>query len=995
MSDQLGTSRGTVFVGRRAQLAVLSAARDDSTRDGLTVCVVTGEPGVGRTALLDAFSADSRALGAVVRLAGRRRDRRGPTALLDDLIGGLAARHPDADTMDADTMTATLAALRRAALDGPRDVAPDAPEPLGTLVAAVRDAVIDMTRQAPLVVTVDDANQAGAGCAALLHRVLEGCSDLPVVVAASLRPDGPGAVAPELAELLYGARQVPLDGLSTAETARLLSALLGVRPPAGLVSECHRLTEGNPFMLVELARWVLAGPRGGRSPSELRAAVLPAIARSILDRVGRSDPNAKGLLEVIAVVGDRDGADPSLLTHLSGIAQPDALRALDTLVRMRIVTDDDAVALRHPLLRQAVVAATTRMARNAVHLATAAHLHQRGAPVDRIAEHLVASTVAPTGEWPVGVLRRAARSARRDEDALRYLELAVRAASGAERGQAALELVDARLRLDRTSGLDSAVASLAQAPDDPTRRGLLARIASVLHVSEGTEDERRVLHQVAMAVDGTGYQGWPDLYRQLSTVLHSRPAEAVELAERLGAALPSDARDAAAELGAPVNAVSALCLHLLGRDAREALRRARWALDRGLDALALHPLALAAALIVLVDAGQHDEAADRVRRLHGPARRLPAQLRAGLSLAAGRIALLEGDLNEAGTSLASSLEGLPARAGESSDPVRASGVALLADVLVSRGERAQAFALLRRHRYTGELSAAWYHQDVLLARARLRAAEGDLPAAARDLTEWRVRNTELGLPQVGSVLWRMHGAALLHHMGQHDEAVRLACDQVQFADGTGSPRERGRALRVLGWVVGGTEGERVLCEAIALLEAGPDGWDLAQAYGDLGRLLTRSGRPEEAVAALAEAVGLVGRCGAVALGEQLRQQLLAAGEHTAHRVSLRGVLSLTRRERQILLDAARGLTNKGIATTHRITRRTVELHLSSAYRKLDITGREDFSRVFRDPGVWALLTDGAATVRRRARASRACTSAARRPSLGSGRDVPAPRREPH
>jgi len=42
VSDQLGTSRGTVFVGRRAQLAVLSAARDDSTRDGLTVCVVTG-----------------------------------------------------------------------------------------------------------------------------------------------------------------------------------------------------------------------------------------------------------------------------------------------------------------------------------------------------------------------------------------------------------------------------------------------------------------------------------------------------------------------------------------------------------------------------------------------------------------------------------------------------------------------------------------------------------------------------------------------------------------------------------------------------------------------------------------------------------------------------------------------------------------------------------------------------------------------------------------
>ncbi|NUT47303.1 MAG: helix-turn-helix transcriptional regulator, partial [Saccharothrix sp.] len=124
-------------------------------------------------------------------------------------------------------------------------------------------------------------------------------------------------------------------------------------------------------------------------------------------------------------------------------------------------------------------------------------------------------------------------------------------------------------------------------------------------------------------------------------------------------------------------------------------------------------------------------------------------------------------------------------------------------------------------------------------------------------------------------------------------------------------------------------------------------------------------RHQDAVIALTEAVRRADRCGAVALGEQARRHLLAAGGDVVQHVPLRGVLSLTRREREILLDAVRGLTNKAIAATHRITRRTVELHLSSAYRKLDIAGRDDFPDVLGHPGVWELLTDGATRVGRR------------------------------
>ncbi|MFT7839831.1 AAA family ATPase [Saccharothrix sp. BKS2] len=925
-----------VFVGRRAQLGALASARADSTRDGLVTCVVTGEPGMGRTALLDAFATDSLARGnAAVRLSGRWRDRRGPAALVDDLLRDLAELCPD-----------EVARRLRAAW---HDARATGAEPTCGLVAAVREAVVASAGGSCLVVTVDDLDQAGTGGPALLHRVLAACSDLPVLLVASLRP---GAVVPELGELLYGARRVALGGLSRSEAGQLFEARTGARRPDGLVAECHWLSAGNPLLLVGLAAWVAAGPEGTRTPLEVRAAVLPQVVQRVLDWVDRVDSDAGGLVEVLALVDRHRGTDTSVLVRLSGLDQHRALDALDVLARMGIVTDDDAVVLRHPLLRNTVAAATTLVARNAVHLAAAAHLHERGAPADRVADHLVASTVPPTGNWSAGVLLRAARAADRDEDAVRYLEAAVRAASGDERGHACLELVDTRLRLDRAAGLDLAVAALGQAPDEPTRRGLLARIAGTLQVGDTEED---VLRRVAVAVTGTESQGWSDLHRLLSAVLDSPPATAVELAERFLA----DA-DPGVEPHPAVVAVSALCLHLLDRDPDEALRRAHRVLDRELDELTPHPVALIAVLAVLVEGGQREEARACVRRLRQLVPRPSTALRAGLALVAGRIAVSDGDLDTARRRLADGLDALPVRTAGALAPVRANLVALAADVWLSRGDRERAAAVLEHHGYAGALRPAWYHREVLLVRARLRIAEGDPPRARRDLAELHALNEALELPRVGSLLWRLHGVALLDALGSAEEAARAAAEQVSHAEDAGSPQERGRALRVWGWVRGGAEGERLLREGIALLQQAPGGWEPARAYCDLGRLLTRAGRHQDAVTALTEAVRRAEHCGAVALGEQARRHLRAAGGHAVQHVPLRGVVALTRREREILLDAVRGLTNKAIAAARRITRRTVELHLSSAYRKLDITGRDDLPDVLGHPGVWELLTDGAA-----------------------------------
>ncbi|NUU25908.1 MAG: helix-turn-helix transcriptional regulator, partial [Streptomycetaceae bacterium] len=769
--------------------------------------------------LLDAFVEGSRAGGdAAVRLGGQWRDRRGPVALVDDLLRGLAALAPDDVAQRLRTPWAGVA------------------EPTAELAAAVRDAVLASAGRSCLVVAVDDVDQAGPGGAALLHRVLAACSDLPVVVVASLRPGASVATAPELGELLYGARWVALDGLSRSEAAHLFEARTGARPSEGLVAECHRLSAGNPFLLVELAAWVAAGPQGTRTPEEVRAAVLPQVAQRILGWVDRVDADARGLVEVLSLVDRHRGTDTSMLTSLSGLDQHRALGALDVLARMRIVTDDDAVVLRHPLLSNTLAASTTLVARNAVHLAAATRLYERGAPGDWIADHLVASTVPPVGEWSAGVLLRAARAADRDEDAVRYLEAAVRTASGDERGHACLELVDIKLRLDRVAGLDSAVAALGHAPDEPTRRGLLARIAGTVEVGDAAADGQDVLRRVAVAVEGTASQGWSDLYRLLPVALDSRPAMAVELAERFLHDADASGGHRGVEVRMAAWAVSALCVRLLDRDVDEALRRARWVLDHGLDELTSHPAALTAALVVLADAGQREETEACVRRLRRLVPHPSAALRAGLALVAGMTAVTDGDLDTAEQRLADGLDTLPQCPAGAMAPVRANLVAFAADVWLSRGDRGRAAELLKRHGYAGSPRPAWYHREVLLVRVRLRVVEGDLVRARRDLAELHALNDESGLPRSGSLLWRVHGVALLDTLGSAEEATRAAVEQVRYAEGTGSPQELGRALRAWGWVSGGAVGEQLLRKGIALLQAGPDGWELAWAYCDLGRL---------------------------------------------------------------------------------------------------------------------------------------------------------------
>lgn len=186
-------------------------------------------------------------------------------------------------------------------------------------------------------------------------------------------------------------------------------------------------------------------------------------------------------------------------------------------------------------------------------------------------------------------------------------------------------------------------------------------------------------------------------------------------------------------------------------------------------------------------------------------------------------------------------------------------------------------------------------------------------------------------------------ALALLQVGDRDEARRAASEELSFARAWDTPRALGVALRTLGVIEGGDQGIDMLREAVATLERSPGRLEYAYALVDLGAALRRAGLRTEAREKLGEGMDRAHRLGARALAETARTELGLLGARPRRPV-LTGVDSLTPSEYRVCEMAADGLSNKEIAQALFVTLRTVEMHLSHAYAKLDITSRRELSR---------------------------------------------------
>ena len=131
---------------------------------------------------------------------------------------------------------------------------------------------------------------------------------------------------------------------------------------------------------------------------------------------------------------------------------------------------------------------------------------------------------------------------------------------------------------------------------------------------------------------------------------------------------------------------------------------------------------------------------------------------------------------------------------------------------------------------------------LLIARGRLRDAQGRLPEALGDFLDCGQRSEKLGLPMWSAAVWRAEAALVHAALGDAREARRLAGEQLGLAREFGRPRTLGISLRASGLVEGGEAGLALLGEAVKTLENSQSPLELARALSDYGAALRRAGQ---------------------------------------------------------------------------------------------------------------------------------------------------------
>jgi len=928
---------GTAFVGRRAQLRALRAALRAAAAGRGAVMLVGGEPGAGKTSLVERLVA--RAPGAGVAVRWTTCHDGAPSfwpwielvrGLRDAPPPELASPEPDAEAAagrhehDRFLLFSRAASFLRAAAEGQ-----------------------------PLLLVIDDLHCADVASLLLLEFLAREVRSSRILVVGTYRDVEIGASHPlgDVLDRLAGAgHHLVLHGLTPSEVADLAAQLTGSAPDAGTVAALHERTGGNPLFLRELL-W-LAG-QGERWDE-----VVPDAARDvILRRLRRLSGPCRAMLDVAAVVGQQFRL--RLMEAVSDLSEEELTPALDEAVRARLLEPVPGGVPRfrfvHALMREALYRGLDAGDRRRLHGRTADAiervfgdgLEHRSA---QLAHHLRMTEDparhAAAAAHAVDAGRLAVRHLAYEgaighfEDALDLLGTARPARSC----EVLLELAGARMRAGQIAAGRAAYGRAAAAARAAGDAGALA--AAALGVGVGTtvgvvdDLEIRLLDE-ALGVVGESDAGLRTrLLGRLATALHSTSS----LGPRM--ALSDQAVAAARRLEDP----GALAATLLDRnnalataetvESRLAMcdEAVRLAVGEGDHALVLR--GRTARMGVLLELGRIDELRVELEICDGMTRELR------LPQFAWRVLL-----------------------------VRSSQAALAGRLEEAEALAVEALEAGRRVQYPG---IEVYQLAVMAVIRHLQGRMGELEEPLRAMVA--------GFPDVPD--WRCSLALSLCHAGRIEEA-RAEFDLLAAEDFAALPRSvRPSALATLSLVCdalgdarrAGALHARLLPHAGSVVPLGLTATGcLGAASLYLGMLSCSLERWEEARRHLQAAIGLNGRMDArpwvAASRLQHARALRGIGhpdalacaedevrraEETSRALGLRlwpggvhgpvAASPLSRRELEVARLVADGLGNREIAERLFISKRTAETHVENIRRKIGAGSRNGIvSWVLRHP----------------------------------------------
>jgi DNA-binding NarL/FixJ family response regulator len=448
----------TPFVGREAELAALGADLDAAAGGRGGVVLVAGEPGIGKTRLVEELAAQATACGALV-LWGRCWEGEGAPAFwpwIQVVRGYIQTVDPTALRSEMGAGAADIAQL----VPSIRERLPDLPTSPPVEPEAARfqlfDSLAGFLRAAaarrPLLLVFDDLHWADAPSLALLRfvgRELEGAGLLVVGLYRHTEVDPGHPLLVTVADLTRGQhhRRLLLAGLDQGHVASFVALVAGVVPSSALASAVHQRTDGNPFFVTEVVR-LLAGEgrldAAGTSSLMLATSLPEGVKAVVAERLGRLSDDCRRVLEVAAVVG-RD-FELRALQVASGLDGDRLLELVEEAEAARVVAAVPGGLGRwrfaHALVREVLYEGLPAARRVRLHgrvgeALEAVYVGDPGPHLAELAHHFVAA--APGGQEMVGRAVLVATAAGR-----RALELLAweEAAGLFERALTALELAE-------------------------------------------------------------------------------------------------------------------------------------------------------------------------------------------------------------------------------------------------------------------------------------------------------------------------------------------------------------------------------------------------------------------------------------------------------------------------------------------------------------------------------------------------------------------------
>jgi DNA-binding SARP family transcriptional activator/tetratricopeptide (TPR) repeat protein len=433
------------FVGRDRELAQLLEQADQAVAGRGGVCLIAGEPGIGKSRLLDEVALRTGEHMRVLR--GRCWEAGGAPAYwpwVEALRDYVSAADPESLAEELGIAREELATIlpelgRRS---GPERASPEVnPEAARfRLFDALASFLTKAAADEPILLELDDVHAADEPSLLLLQFLAGRASSAPLLVVAAyreteLRPET--QLATTVAELgrERATRSIALRGLEIEDVAALIESRAGATAPDGAVAAIHRGTEGNPLFVTEVAR--LLDAEGRLQEAEEPLPLAPGVLEVIGRRLQTLSDQCHEVLALASVLGRE--FEFSTLVHISERSEEELLDALEEALHARVITEvlgaPDRLRFAHVLIRDALYAELAGPRRLRLHRDVAEALEElyaddRDPHLAELAHHFAAAGEAGDPAKAVEYAREAGARATRQlayEEAVRLYAVALQA----------------------------------------------------------------------------------------------------------------------------------------------------------------------------------------------------------------------------------------------------------------------------------------------------------------------------------------------------------------------------------------------------------------------------------------------------------------------------------------------------------------------------------------------------------------------------------------